>query len=207
MSASEDKSLVLAAQNDPREFAALYRKYYEQVYRFCYYRLNRHRELTEDVVSDVFIKALDGITSYQDRGAPFIVWLYTIARHLIVDHYRSGKVRMEGSSASLEWTGTGEDVYRDTEERDLKRTVTELIPSLPDEDQELLSLRFTSELGFAELGKILGITEGAAKMRYSRAVEKLKATLEGDVSRGNGEAPEKVKTKKKIKNEDAGPAP
>lgn len=177
MAGSEDLALVLAAKTDPREFAALYRKYYPAVYRFCYYRVNRHKETTEDIVSDTFIKALDNIEKYQDKGAPFIVWLYTIARNLITDYYRSGRVRMEGSSAPLDWTGTDESVSQDAEERDLKSQLTELIPTLPDEDQELLALRFTSELGFNELGKVLGISEGAAKMRYTRIVEKLKVKI------------------------------
>lgn len=177
MTKGEDSTLVAEAKKDPRQFGALYRKYYEAIYRFCYYRVNRHRETTEDLVSDVFIKALDNLSKYQDRGSPFVVWLYTIARNLITDYYRSGKVRLEGASDSIQWTSTGENIQNDVETKDLKTRVDHLIQTLPSSDQELLTLRFTSELGFAELGAILGTTEGATKMRYARIIEKLKNKL------------------------------
>jgi RNA polymerase sigma-70 factor (ECF subfamily) len=171
---NEDAPLVEAAQKDPRQFAALYRKYYEQIYRFCYYRLNRNRELTEDIVADTFIRALENIARYTDQGSPFVVWLYTIARHLIIDHYKSGKARLEGGSEPIDWAKSDQNPAEDAEEKDLIERVGVLIKCLTPEDQELVTLKFTSELSFKEVGTVLGIKEGAAKMRYCRLVEKLK---------------------------------
>lgn len=175
---SEDFQLVSEAKNDPRKFGALYKKYYERIYRYCYYRLHKNREITEDIVSEVFIKALESIERYDDRGSPFLVWLYTIARNLIIDYVKSGKVRYEGSSASIDWTAGGHDVEKEVENKDLMSRIGDVLESLAESDRELLTLKFTSGLTFSEISKVLGIKEGAAKMRYYRLIEDLNGRLE-----------------------------
>ena len=175
---SEDAQLVVDAKQDPRRFGALYKKYYEQIYRYCYYRVNRSKDLTEDIVGDVFIKALENIASYEDRGTPYVAWLYTIARNLIIDHFKSGKVKYHGSSAPLDWAAGDHDVAKEIEKKDGITIMGEAIKSLPPDAQELVTLKLTSELSFKEIGQTLGINEGAAKMRYYRILEKVRTILE-----------------------------
>ena len=68
-------------------FAELYEQNFERVYAFVARRV-RDRAEAEDVVSEVFYKALKGIDGYEDRGVPFVAWLYTIARNVVCDRAR-----------------------------------------------------------------------------------------------------------------------
>ncbi len=84
--ATSDEALVAAAQEDFAAFAALYLRYVDLVYRFCYRRLGE-RTAAEDATSRIFERTLRALPRY--RAGSFRSWLFTIARNTITDLYRS----------------------------------------------------------------------------------------------------------------------
>jgi len=76
--AMKDWLLVQKAQKDAQEFAALYHKYWEAIYRFVFKRL-ADEALVKDVCQHVFIKALNNINKYEYKGFAFSSWLFRIA--------------------------------------------------------------------------------------------------------------------------------
>jgi RNA polymerase sigma factor (sigma-70 family) len=80
-----DQTLVERAQRDPAQFAALYDRYLDPIYAYCYRRLGT-RELTEDATSQVFLQALAALPKF--RAHSFRAWLYTIAHNVVVDIHR-----------------------------------------------------------------------------------------------------------------------
>src|SRR4029078_3897364 len=82
---------VEAAKRDPRAFEALYRKYVAQVYNFALYEL-RDPHAAEDLTAQVFLRALDGLSSFREQGeAPgssFRVWLFQICRNTLSNERR-----------------------------------------------------------------------------------------------------------------------
>ncbi len=79
-----------AKSGDPEAFARLYDAYVERVTRYIYFRVSEESD-TEDLVSQVFLKAWENLDRYKMGSSPFIAWLYTIARNLVIDHYRTKK--------------------------------------------------------------------------------------------------------------------
>src|ERR1044071_3275081 len=79
-----------AKAGDPDAFAKLYDVYVERVSRYIYFRVSEEFEM-EDLVSQVFLKAWENLDRYKPGTSPFIAWLYTIARNLVIDHYRTKK--------------------------------------------------------------------------------------------------------------------
>src|SRR5512143_1505675 len=77
-----------AKSGDTEAFTQLYDAYVERIYRYVYFRVSDDTA-TEDLVSQVFLKAWQNLDRYKIGGSPFIAWLYTIARNLVIDHYRS----------------------------------------------------------------------------------------------------------------------
>lgn len=167
----------LARRGDAEAFGALYDHYSAAVYRFVYYRVST-QALAEDLVSETFFRALRSMSSFQWQGKDFGAWLMTIARNLIVDHYKSGRTRLETTTGDF----TGHEGVTDGPEdevlagltNDLLRTA---LTRLPAEQQECLVMRFLSESSIAETAKALGRSDGAVKQLQLRAVRNLAKLL------------------------------
>src|ERR1700694_657260 len=85
-----EDQLVERAKQDADAFGEIYDHYFGQMYRFVYSRTH-NVEASEDIVSEVFFKALKALPRYDSRGHPFSAWLYQICSNAIVDHHRRAK--------------------------------------------------------------------------------------------------------------------
>ena len=87
--ARDDAELVALAQTDREAFGALYDRYVDRIYAYCYRRLQT-RSTAEDATSMTFLKALGALPSYRpETPSTFRAWLFTIAHRVTVDAYRS----------------------------------------------------------------------------------------------------------------------
>jgi RNA polymerase sigma-70 factor (ECF subfamily) len=162
----DEASLVEAARLEPEAFAALYRCYLTPVYRYLLHRLSSVHD-AEDLTALVFTEALEGLAAYHyKKGGSFAAWLFTIARRRLVDFYR------QHPSAPLNDPPSSEPGLLATVEKgeDLQR-LTNLLTQLDEERQELLRLRFSAGLSFAQIGLLVGRTEAAVKMAIYRAID------------------------------------
>jgi hypothetical protein len=88
---TDDATLVAAyKQGDASAFEALYTKHLRPLYGVVYVRTH-HQQTAEDIVSQTFLRALERINTFDPAKGSFGGWLFTIARNLIVDHYRKAK--------------------------------------------------------------------------------------------------------------------
>ncbi len=167
--AMDDALLVKHAWQKPDAFGVLYQRYLTPIYRYLYRRLGNTHD-TEDLTAQVFTEALEGLVACRYReGGCFIAWLFTIARRRTVDFYRQRPVEQLddppspeiGLMAAIE---KGEDLQR----------LAHLLAGLDEERQELLRLRFSAGLSFAEIGLIEGRSEAAVKMTIYRTLEHLR---------------------------------
>src|SRR5688500_3926776 len=85
----EEACLIEQAGSGSAEaFAKLYDAYVERVSRYIYFRVSDENDI-EDRVSQVFVKAWENVERYKMGNSPFVAWLHTIARTLVIDHYRT----------------------------------------------------------------------------------------------------------------------
>jgi RNA polymerase sigma-70 factor (ECF subfamily) len=174
-SIEDEAALVEAARRDPDAFAALYGRYLMPVYRYLLRRSNNVHD-AEDLSAQVFIEALEGLVAHRYReGGCFVAWLFTIARRRLVDHYRQRPAAQLGDPPSpepglLAAVEKGEDLQR----------LARLLIQLNEEQQELLRLRFSAGLSFAEIGLLEGRNEAAVKMAVYRALDYLRAHWEDE---------------------------
>lgn len=186
---SDDDALNRAADGDREAFGLLYDRYVERIYNYIFYRTGNHHD-AEDLTARVFSRAMKHITNYQDRGVPFSAWLYRIAHNLVANWHRDNSRRQEMPLEDGYW------VTGDTElpEAQLMRTeeqwaLLEIIRALPEDRQQLVILKFVEHLSNAEIGKIMGRTEGAIKSLYHRTLLSLRdeiEALENHRKAGNG---------------------
>lgn len=170
-----DQALIQAAKTDISAFTPLYEKYVKVLFRYCYYRSGRNKELAEDITSETFVKAIEKFHTFEYRKKPFVVWLYSIAHNLIIDHYRSKKERNVSLDAMLiPPMDDAEEIIDSLSQDEIQQTVSRHINKLPDELKNIFTLKHTEELTFAQIGNLIGKTEGAVKMQYYRGIETLK---------------------------------
>lgn len=196
---SEGEVLVARAKGGDREaFAALYRQYLPNVYKFLYYRLG-DRTRAEDMTAEVFLRALRKIGDFTWTGADFGAWLLRIARNLILDEAKSSRARLEILDDELPEDSGGEVETAETAvmENFTQAEVYKAIIKLRPDQRDVITLRFLQGMGVSEVARIMGKKEGTVRtlqFRGLKTLEKIlvsRAVLEGLAS---GVSPRGVRT-------------
>lgn len=163
-----------AKEGDGSAFAELYDRYVDRVYRFALYRLGGDQALAEDITSEVFLRALRKIKGFTWQERDIGAWLLTIARNLVLDHFKSGRFRLEVLGA--ESPPEREEVV-DAEDEALSKVsqaaLYRAISQLGTEQQEVVYWRFLQGYSVAEAAAAMGKTQGAIKALQYRAVKAL----------------------------------
>jgi RNA polymerase sigma-70 factor, ECF subfamily len=177
-SALTDKLLVNKVKKGDKEaYGKLYRRYFDSIYRYIFFRVGQDRETAEDLVQIVFFKALVKIDEFNEEGVGFRPWIYRIAHNQIIDHYRSYK-----SNSSL--TENLPDENQNFEDRVLKdleyQKVLSAFEKIPEEQREIITMRFISELSNKEIADALNKNEEAVRSMIYRGVKNLRKILNKD---------------------------
>jgi RNA polymerase sigma-70 factor, ECF subfamily len=166
--------MIEAARRDPRKFGDLYLLYAQPVYRYLLSRIRNIPE-AEDATTQTFLAALEQIKKYKHDGY-FASWLFSIARNKAMDYFR--KQRKETSLNETELISTDINLLTQVIKNERITALAELINKLPEEERELIHLRYVGELNFAEIGQLLGQKEDTVKKSLHRLLARLKAQLE-----------------------------
>ena len=158
------------AKEEREAFEALYSKYLKKVYTYVYYRVGNVDD-AEDITESVFLHALVHLERYQDRGIPFSAWLLRIAHNLVAnwhrDNSRRKEIPLEDAVLASPPGGFPESEVLQSEEQE---RLLRVLRCLPAERQQLIILKFVDHLSNAEIGQIMGRTEGAVKSLYHRTL-------------------------------------
>jgi RNA polymerase sigma-70 factor (ECF subfamily) len=170
---AEERLLVEAAQSDPARFDALYESHLERVYGFIADRVH-DRATAEDLTADVFYKALANLKSYEWRGVPFAAWLLRIAANAVID--RSQRAAREYRIAD---DPPDPGVKPDMRAIEYRARLFQLVKRLPETQRRVVQERFVVQRSIREIAERLGKSEGAVKQLQLRALERLRAQMEG----------------------------
>jgi len=165
-----------AAQRDTTAFAALYDEHLNTVYRFVFFKVS-DPTLAEDLTAEVFSKAWENIDRFEWRDLPFQHWLLRVARNVVVDHWRAhrrfpasldGLYELPSDSLSPE-----EVVSRDGE----VERVNKALKRLPDDQRDVLILRFIEGYSHADTAQVLKKSVVAVRQIQVRALRALRAVM------------------------------
>lgn len=149
----------------------LFERYKKKLYNF--FRISTgDSHASEDLVQDVFVRVLQYRHTYRDRE-DFSVWLYSVARNVRIDHYRKNGTRpvsLEDSPDIQSGDPAPDEAYERSAETEL---LGRALLGLDGDARELIVLSRYNNLRYREIGCILGITEGAVKVRMYRALKDL----------------------------------
>lgn len=141
---------------------------YEKIYRYCYYRLGR-AESAEDITQEAFLRLWES-KDYQEQGKA-LQYLYTTARHLCIDEYR--RCRAQPLTEEMEEQLAAEPGL----EPETRLALRQALATLSEEEQELLALRYGSEMPVGEMAQLFQLSRFALRRRINAALEKLRVQL------------------------------
>lgn len=174
-SLSQDKDLVERAKKDPEAFRPLYEKYFKQIFLFIHNKVG-DKEITGDLCSQVFLKAMTHLHSYVHKSLPFSAWLYRIAVNETMAYFR----KTQKTRHVLIDEKMLNQLYEEVEKPDIERfkgDLSKAIEKLSLDEVQLIELRFFEEKSFKEIGFIFNITENNAKVKLYRLLDKIRTEI------------------------------
>lgn len=175
----EAPEVVTRAQaGDPDAIAELYERYWGLVYRFCYRRTS-NTHLAEDLATDVFVRLIKRIDTFEWQGKEVSAWLLVVARNIIADRFKSKPYQKEVLSGgpadyALEYSAAGappEDVATDAITH---ATVLRMMDRLSPDQRQVLHLRFLREMSMEEAAAAMGKEVSSVKALQFRAVRTMR---------------------------------
>ena len=167
-------STVRENESTRQTFAELYEEYLPKVYRYINYRIN-DTQITEDLTSTVFEKALTNFGKYSKDKASFSTWIFSISRNVVIDYYRA-----QGRRKTVSLDEATDIVSKDPspEEELMKKEEREKLQvyliELPQDEQEIIRLKFAAELNNRQIAKMLGLSESNVGTKLYRSIRKLR---------------------------------
>lgn len=165
----EDIVLIEKAKKNPASYEVLYKKYAPKVFNYLWYRVGHQKEVAEDLMQEVFMRAYKNLPDFHLRSHSYYSYLLTIAHNLLANYYRKPKVVsfLEAiSEAPIEIT-------QDIEKKMEAQHLWQAIQQLPQKDKDVLLLKYQKELPIKEIAYITNKTENAVKLALSRTRKKL----------------------------------
>ena len=153
----------------------IYEENFDRIYRYIALKIGDRME-AEDLTQQVFLKALQSISSFKWKGMPFSSWLYRIAHNQIVDYFRK-KSKRPTVALDERIPSVGDDPVKTTEIKLEMEELAAAATKLTDAQREVISLRFAGQLSIAEAARAMGKTEGAIKALQHSAVAALRRVL------------------------------
>lgn len=179
-SAADSILVRRAAAGDAAAFAELYDAYAPRVRRFLRHQLD-DPDVAEDLLQRTFVKMIEALPRYRERGLPFGAWVFRIARNAVIDHRRTSRPA-EPIEAALDQPATAGDPALEAERSVEAMRLRIALDELPADQREVLVWRFFAELSPAETAALMGRSNGAVRTLQHRALQALRRHLDLDTA-------------------------
>ena len=163
-----------------RKFEKFYNKHLDKVYRYVFFRVGQDKSLTEDLVSDIFLKALKKFSIY-DQEKSVSAWIMTITKNHLANHWRDKKdaISLDDVGNGVESNKRQEITLLDKAKNILKRQqdtryLYELLNNLNEIDREIVTLHYICGYKYSEIAEIKEMKVSAVKVASHRAIKKLR---------------------------------
>ena len=165
-----------AQRGDEEALEQLYLLHFDRIFSYLHMSVgNRHD--AEDLTTQTFVRMLEAIGRFRWRSVPFSAWLFRIAHNVAMDHFRASR-RIQLEEEVPEPEDSAQSSAEDEAMQSIDRaSMFELIEKLSPDQQQVLTLKFVFNFSNAEVGAILGKTEGAIKSLQHRALASLHRQL------------------------------
>lgn len=172
-----DAELIDRAQSgEVQAFGALYERYLDPIYRYIRSRVEVEAD-AEDLCEAVFMRSFEALERYEEQGHPYSAYLYRLARNLLVDHYRAGRVELDLERADRA-AGATAGIDQQFEQREQLRSIADALATLPEDYREVIRLRVVLEFPTSTVAEWMERSPGAVRVLLHRALNALRQDLE-----------------------------
>ena len=153
-------------------FEEMYRDYFPRIYNYVFYRV-LSREDTEDIVSEVFLKAARSAGTYDPEKAGMGTWLYRIAENTLIDHYRKKRLKIVPLEEAPEPTVDFERQLEGISSEKRRMVFRELV-RLQEKERLMVYYKFFEGYTNREIAAVLDMNESTVGTALSRSLKKLR---------------------------------
>jgi len=167
---------LLDADNLEDRIIEIYREHYLDVYRFiiCF---SGNQNDSEDMTQEVFIRVLNNLSKF-NHSASLKTWIFSIAKHVAIDHYRKTKFTSIIKDGFFKQLRSNEKNPNElAEQNEIKNYVQDAISKVKPNYRAVLLLRGINEFSIKETAEILDCSESKVKVDYHRALKELDRKL------------------------------
>jgi RNA polymerase sigma-70 factor (ECF subfamily) len=177
-----ERKWLIRGRMDEAKFGLAYQRYYERIYRFLYWKVLNH-ELAEDLTSITFLRAQQKLWTWRFQGRKFGAWLFNIAHKVYLEEVRKARRRTGIESlAQQRWLENGQpDPLGELLQAEETRRLYACLAELNELGRTIIILRYSIKCRHAEIGAILGMSEGNVRTREKRCREKMRALWNSQV--------------------------
>ncbi|MDY0408691.1 RNA polymerase sigma factor [Paracerasibacillus soli] len=149
----------------------LIRRYYDDLYFYLYRQVGNGNDAL-DLTQEVFIAALKGLSSYDERKSSFRTWIFRIGTYKVIDARRRVKATWL-ELKDVQW-GEEKDFDESLYQKELLEAINQYVASFRPEIQEVFRLRVYGELSFPEIASLLVKKEERIKAQYYRLIKRIR---------------------------------
>jgi RNA polymerase sigma-70 factor, ECF subfamily len=177
--ADQEQDLIsLAATGNRDAFGRLYERYRLRILKHALF-LTGDPLLAEDLTEQTFLNALQAIPRYQARGVPFVAWLLRITGNLTINHKKAAKNSDHAQlPEALQAEGIAYSPEDSCELKDDSQRVWDEVRHLPNEQRQVIVMRFIDDLSYQDIAQVLGKSVGAVRVIHFRALTNLRHLLD-----------------------------
>ncbi len=178
--AAADAAVVAESLHHPERFAAIYDRYFAEIYRYVAGRLGP--DVADDLAAETFTDAFRKRAQFQPSRGALRPWLYGIATNLVARHRRLEARRLSAlARADRRATAEADDLADLADQaaarvsaQQLRKPLAQALAQLPDHDRDVLLLVSLADLSYEEVAAALGIPPGTVGSRLNRARRKVR---------------------------------
>ena len=173
---TDEQLMTRAAAGGDTAFEELYRRYARRLKGFFFLQLGGDEELAADAMHDVFLRAYEARSSYQE-GRRVDTWFFTIAYNICRNHYRSNAYEAQLLATLDAEPLADQQIEVQLDQTALDEALTQVLDELPAPLHQIFSLHYQEELTIPQIAEIVGVPEGTIKSRLHKTMNIIRKKL------------------------------
>lgn len=175
--ATDSELMRQVREGDVDKLGTLFEKHHRRLYNF-FFRLTGRRPTSEDLVQEVFVRMLKYRRTFRSEG-DFTPWMFRLARNAAADQFERGAREAPAADEPVESASDEPLAPEELERAESARRLRAALLRLPVQKREVLVLSRFGDLRYEQIAALLGVSEGAVKVRVHRALKSLRQAYDG----------------------------